>query len=283
MPVDLSIVGKKLGSFTRHYTWKDVVLYALGVGATYDELDYCYEKRLKVIPSFAVTAIDYGVNLVGSDSDGQSDVILHGEHDLFLHKPIAPEGGMFRTESRVSHVFDKGRGRGALIVMEMSSYDQSGAKLFTNIMTGFAPKGGGFGGPNAPTESFNFPDRPPDYEEAAVPSTNQPLLYRLSGDAMPLHVDPEFAKAAGFEGSIMHGLCTYGYACRAIVKHLLPGEPERLGRLRVRFSRPLYPGDPIKTLIWKTGEGTACFRVVNCKTGEVVLDRGIADWGRGES
>jgi NAD(P)-dependent dehydrogenase (short-subunit alcohol dehydrogenase family)/acyl dehydratase/putative sterol carrier protein len=125
---------------------------------------------------------------------------------------------------------------------------------------------------------LEFPDRPPDFEEQANPSPDQPLLYRLSGDMFMLHADPEFAKASGFEKPIMHGLCTHGYACRALVKHLFPGEPERMSRLQVRFSRTLYPGESVTTQIWKMEEGRGLFRTLNAQKGDVVIDQGIVEW-----
>jgi len=161
---------------------------------------------------------------------------------------------------------------------EVVTRTEDGRRLFTNKVTLFARLDGGFGGEEAPKETFAFPDRPPDFEEVQHPLPDQPLVYRLSGDTFALHVDPDFAQASGFERPIMHGLCTYGYACRAVVRRLFPGEPERLTRLRVRFSRPLYPGTPIKTEIWQIEEGRALFRTVNAETGEVALDRGIAEW-----
>lgn len=278
MPLNLDAVGKAIGPKTTRYTWNDLVLYALGVGAGFDELDYVYENRLKAVPAFAATAIygffpDFiggsGVNLAG---------ILHGEHDLLLHAPIPPEGGALSSEGRITQVYDKGPGRGALVLGEVETRAEDGRKLFTNKVTLFARLDGGFGGEDAPRETFEFPDRPPDFEEVQLPALDQPLVYRLSGDTFALHVDPDFAQASGFERPIMHGLCTYGYACRAVIHRLFPGEPERLSRLRVRFSRPLYPGTPIKTEIWQVAEGRALFRTVNAETGEVALDRGIAEW-----
>ena len=278
MTLDLSAIGKKLGPITSEYGWKDVVLYALGVGAGFDELGYVYENKLKVIPSFAVAtvsdffaqvAINSGVNLAG---------ILHGEHELVLHNPIPPEGGTLTTEGEITHIYDKGAGKGALVIAQANTYHSDGQKLFTNVITLFARLDGGFGGENAPKGTVGFPDREPDFEEPAHPSPNQPLLYRLSGDTFALHVDPDFARASGFEKPIMHGLCTHGYACRAVIKHLFPGEPERLTRFDNRFSRPLYPGMPIKTQIWKTGQGTAVFKTLNAETGEVVIDRGTIEW-----
>ena len=278
MALNLDAIGKKIGPITSEYDWKDVVLYALGVGAGFDELEYVYENKLKVIPSFAVTTV-YGlftevVALSGVNLAG----LLHGEHELIVHTPIPPEGGTLTTEGRITHMYDKGAGRGALVIAEVDAYHSDGRKLFTNVITLFARLDGGFGGEAGPREGFEFPDREPDFEELAQPSPDQPLFYRLSGDTFALHVDPDFAQASGFEGPIMHGLCTHGYACRAVIKHLFPGEPERMTRFRNRFSRALYPGVPIKTQIWKVGEGRALFKTVNGETGEVVIDRGVVEW-----
>ena len=132
---------------------------------------------------------------------------------------------------------------------------------------------------DAPKETFEYPDRKPDFEIEETPSLDQPLIYRLSGDVFALHVDSEFAEMAGFEKPIMHGLCTYGYSCRALMKSLTPGAPEKVRRLKCRFSRPLYPGDPIKIQIWKTDENKAVWKTINAKTGEEVITNGIFEFG----
>ena len=278
MALNLSAIGQPIGPITSQYDWKDVVLYALGVGAGFDELEYVYENKLQVIPSFAVpTAYAFfaevvtrsGINLAG---------LLHGEQDLLLHAPIPPEGDTLTTKGQITHVYDKGADRGALVIAEADTCASDGRKLFSNVMTLFGRLDGGFGGEDAPRETFAFPERAPDFEQVQHPSPDQPLVYRLSGDTFALHVDPDFARASGFAGPIMHGLCTYGFACRAVIKCLFPGEPERLSRFRVRFSRPLYPGAPIKTQIWQVEEGRALFKTLNAETGETVLDRGIVEW-----
>lgn len=277
MALNLDCIGKKIGPVTKKYDWKDVVLYALGVGAGFDDLDYVYENRLKVIPSFAIGAVFDFLAQVGVSSGADLTGILHGEQDLIFHNPIPPEGTL-TTEGKITNIYDKGAVTGALVVAEADTCHSDGRKLFTNICTLFCRRDGGFGGPGAPTETVEFPERPPDFEEVEIPSPNQPLIYRLSGDIFALHVDPAFAKASGFEKPIMHGLCTHGFACRAAIKHLFPGEPERMTRFRNRFSRTLYPGIPIKTQIWKIEEGLALFRTVNGETGEVVIDRGVVEW-----
>ncbi|MGV8058601.1 MAG: MaoC family dehydratase [Smithellaceae bacterium] len=125
---------------------------------------------------------------------------------------------------------------------------------------------------------MEYPDRAPDFEVEDCPSRNQPLIYRLSGDIFPLHVDPKFARKSGFDRPIMHGLCTSGFACRALVRSLFLGEPERLTRFKVRFTNTLYPGIPIKTQIWKIDKNVAYYKVVNMETGDVVLNYSFVEW-----
>jgi NAD(P)-dependent dehydrogenase (short-subunit alcohol dehydrogenase family)/acyl dehydratase/putative sterol carrier protein len=277
MALNLEAVGKPLGPVKKDYTWKEVVLYALGVGAGFDELEYCFEQNLKVIPSFSIASVFEFLAEVGMNSNADLSGILHGEQDIFFHNTIPTEGTL-STEGHITHMFDKGAAKGALVVAEAETHHSNGRKLFTNIFTLFCRKDGGFGGDPGPTETVTFPDRPPDYEEHAVPSPDQPLLYRLSGDIFQLHADPAFARASGFQKPIMHGLCTHGFACRAVIRHLFPGEPERMTRFRVRFSRTLYPGTPIVTQIWKTEEGEALFRTINAENNDVVIDGGIVEW-----
>jgi len=277
MALNLDAVGRKIGPKEKPYSWKDVVLYAMGVGAGFEDLEYCFEQKLKVIPSFSIASVFEFLAEVGISSNADLSGILHGEQDIVFHNPIPVEGTLI-TEGAITHMYDKGADKGALVVAEADTYHSNGQKLFTNYFTLFCRKDGGFGGDPGPTERVEFPDRPPDVEEPARPSPDQPLIYRLSGDIFQLHADPEFARASGFEKPIMHGLCTHGYACRAVIKHLFPGEPERMSRFRVRFSKTLYPGVPITTQIWKMDEGKAFFRTINQETGEVVIDGGIVEW-----
>jgi NAD(P)-dependent dehydrogenase (short-subunit alcohol dehydrogenase family)/acyl dehydratase/putative sterol carrier protein len=277
MALNLDAIGKKLGPVVKEYTWKDVVLYALGVGAGFGELEYCYEHQLKVIPSFSIASVFEFLAEVGMNSNADLSGILHGEQDIIFHNPIPTEGTL-TTEGAITHMYDKGLGKGALVVAEAETTHSNGQKLFTNIFKLFCRKDGGFGGEPGPSETFQFPERAPDYEQKDTPLADQPLLYRLSGDIFQLHVDPEFARASGFEKPIMHGLCTHGYACRAVIRHLFPGEPERMRRFKVRFSRTIYPGVSIVTQIWKTDEGKALFRTINGANGEVVIDQGVVEW-----
>ena len=277
MALNLDAVGKKLGPVSKDYTWKDVVLYALGVGAGFSDLDYCYEKNLKVIPSFSIASIFDFLSHYAANSNINLAGILHGEQDLIFHNPIPTEGSLV-TEGKITHMYDKGD-KGALVIGESDTFSSNGKKLFTSIITLFSRLDGGFGGEAAPKETFKYPNKKPDFEIDATPTLDQPLIYRLSGDVFALHVDSEFAKMAGFEKPIMHGLCTYGYSCRALIQSLTPGEPEKVRRLKCRFSKPLYPGDPIKIQIWKTEDNTAVWKTINAKTGDEVITNGIFEYG----
>lgn len=278
MALNLDVVGKKIGPFTKEYTWKDAVLYALGVGAGFSDLEYCYEKDLKVIPSFGITTFyDFMPQLVAASNVNLAGV-LHGEQELIFRNPIPPEGTL-TTEGAITHFYDKGKDKGALIVAEFETSHSNGQKLFTSIITVFARLDGGFDGENAPAKEVVFPDREPDIVVENKPSEDQPLIYRLSGDVFQLHVDQEFAEMAGFDKPIMHGLCTHGYACRSLIQSLIPGEPEKARRMDCRFKRPLYPGMPVKTVIWQIGDGQALWKVINTETGEVVIDNGVFEYG----
>jgi len=279
MALNMNAIGEKIGPFSKDYSWKDAVLYALGVGAGFSNLEYCYEKDLKVIPSFSIAAIFDMLSQFGIKSEVNLAGILHGEQDLIFHNPIPTEGTL-TTEGEIINYYDKGKKKGALVVGKSETRHSNGQKLFTSIVTVFSRLDGGFGGENAPKITVEFPDREPDFVVEESPGVDQPLLYRLSGDIFPLHADPEFAKISGFEKPIMHGLCTHGYACRALLDNLIPGEPEKARRMACRFSKTLYPGVPIKILIWKTEEGKAVWRVLNAENDElVIIDNGIFEYG----
>ncbi len=278
MALNLAALGKPIGPVTKDYHWKDTVLYALGVGAGFEEIEFTYEKNLKVLPSFAIAAVFDLFFLFCTEANVDLAGILHGEQQLTFHHPIPTEGTL-KTTGQLTHYYDKGKDKGALVVGESDTWHSNGKKLFTSRMTMFARRDGGFGGENVSPPSIVMPDRKPDFVVEDTPSKDQPLLYRLSGDIFALHVDQAFAAQSGFEKPIMHGLCTHGFACRALIKSLMPGRPEQLRRMDCRFSRPLYPGEPIQTQIWQEGEGRALWRVVNAQTGAVVIDRGVLEYG----
>jgi acyl dehydratase len=278
MALNLEAVGKDIGPATLRYDWKNVVLYALGVGAGFPEIDYVSENNLKVIPTFAAVTLGNFTSILADLSGFNPAGVLHGEQEFIFHLP-APVQGELITEGAITHCYDKGKAKGALLTARYHTRFSDGRPLFTSVVTMFARLDGGFGGPDAPKRSLRFPDRPPDGEVPALPPIDQPLIYRLSGDTFPLHVDPEYARKAGFEQPVMHGLCTLGYACRALIQFLTPGAPEKVRRIGCRFTSPLYGGTPIRTLIWFCGEGQALWRVLRASDGTVVIDRGVFEFG----
>lgn len=278
MALNLKSIGQKIGPMVHEYQERDCILYALGVGAGFEDLQYCYERDLQVIPTFGIAAVFEFLAHVGMKAEVDMTGILHGEQEMIFHNPI-PTSGKMITEGEITGIYDKGAGKGAIIVAKADTYHANGKKLFTNILTIFGRRDGGFGGNNRETTDLVFPDREPDIVEQQKMSEHQPLLYRLSGDMFILHADPEFAQICGFEKPIVHGLCTYGYACRAVLKHLTGGTVGDLRRFAGRFSKPVYPGELIETQIWKTGEGTALYRVIKPETGAILIDRGIVEYG----
>jgi len=278
MTIRPDMVGRTIEPLYKTYSWKDVVLYALGVGAGYADLDYCYEKDLKVLPSFAITFLYALMRRSLAETRADPTGILHGEQELCFHD-VLPAEGTLTTKGRIARLYDKGENKGALLVVESDTFQNNGKKLFSARTTLFSRLDGGFGGDPPPTGAITMPDRKPDFSIDARPPENQPLLYRLSGDDYPLHADPAFARAAGFDSPIMHGLCTFGYACRAMMERLVPGKPQNVRRIACRFSKPLYPGCPLQTCIWKTEPGRALWRVINTDSGEVVIDNGMFEYG----
>ncbi|HOD36127.1 MAG TPA: MaoC/PaaZ C-terminal domain-containing protein [Syntrophales bacterium] len=277
MALNLNARGKKIGPVVKEYSWRDVILYALGVGAGFDEFHFVHESNLKVIPTFGIATIfDFFFEI--SKAANIDDVgLLHGEQELICHRPI-PVSGTFRAEGQITRYYDK-KEKGAIVIGEADTFAGDGEKLFTAVFSLFGRYDGGFGGEDAPRKVVSFPERPPDFTVGALPSPNQPLLYRLSGDYHPLHAVPAFARRAGFEKNIIHGMCTLGFACRALIASLVPEQPEKVKRIACRFTRTLYPGEPIQTVIWKLTEGKALWKTRNAQNGDTVIDCGEFEYG----
>jgi acyl dehydratase len=236
------------------YTDRETMLYAIGIGMSRDpydenELAYTFEKvKLKTVASMATVL--QRVPLL-KDCGYDYGKVVHGEQRLTLYRPLEPEGELL-VDSRVLSAFDKGPGRGAVINTELSVRSATdNAPLYTLVSSTFARGDGGFGGPNGTgLEPHTIPDRRPDFTAAAETRIDQALLYRLNGDRNPLHADPQLAKRAGFPVPILHGLCTYGTACRTILKEVATYDHTRIRGFDVRFSSPVYPGETILTDLW---------------------------------
>ena len=239
------------------YTDRETMLYAIGIGMGRDpydpnELAYTYEQsKLKTVATMA--SVLQRVALL-KDCGYDYTKVVHGEQRLTLHRPLEPEGEIL-VDSRVLSAFDKGPGKGAIINTEAAVRSASDNKpLYTLVSTTFARGDGGFGGPaGSGPEPHKIPDRKPDMTAAAETRLDQALLYRLNGDRNPLHADPELAKRVGFPVPILHGLCTYGTACRTILKEVAKYDHTKIVGFDVRFSSPVYPGETILTDMWVDG------------------------------
>ena len=239
------------------YTDRDAMLYALGVGFGRDpmntrELRYVYENDLQTVPTFA-TVIGWGMRTIGRSGINLL-MAVHSEQRLTLHKPLPTDAEVISDE-RVVGAFDKGPGRGALILLEKVIREKSsGDKLCTMAGTIFARGDGGFGGPRdgAPVP-HDLPTRTPDLVVECDTRPDQALLYALSGDRNPLHRDPNVARMAGFDRPILHGLCTYGTACRAVIAGVCDYDAGKIAGFDARFSAPGFPGETIVTEMWVDG------------------------------
>lgn len=242
------------------WTADDVILYQLAIGAGVpandpDELTYTYERDLKVLPSFGVIPAQASLLwLLGAPGfDVPLSNLLHGEQDLELHRPI-PSEARTETRARVTDVYDKGEGSAAILVLEATTAAGGGEPLFTNRFTAFLRGEGGCGGTGDPPLGIEPPDRVPDLSVDLPTLPQQALLYRLCGDKNPMHADPVFARNAGFDRPFLHGLCTYGIACKAAIDHALGGRVERLCRYRARFAGIFFPGETLTVEMWHEDE-----------------------------
>jgi acyl dehydratase len=253
------------------------MLYALGVGATAQDLDFVYEKNLKVLPTFAVIAAFPVMMGIGRVIDINPVMVLHGEQRIELRGPI-PTSGKLSTKGKIGAIYDKGSG--AVAVIDSETKDANGTVLFANSSSIFIRGEGGFGGDRGPSASSKNvpPERTPDHTVEYKTSTDQAALYRLSGDRNPLHIDPEFAKLGGFDRPILHGLCTFGHVGRAILYSCCGGDPARFKDFEVRFSGVVFPGETIVTDIWQEG-GRCLVQARTKERGEAVIANAAATVG----
>lgn len=258
MSLDLSAVGFTTEPITFEYDWKTVVLYNLGVGCRRAELDYLYEARGPlVVPSFAVVPSYPALVPLVEKARADMSRVIHGGQSIRLHAPI-PSEGRLSTVARLDAIYDLKR---FSYVIFSTKTSQEGELLFETEWTLVVRDTGGFDGPRPPKTSVPkaLPEQPPLFDLSEETSPEQALLYRLSGDLNPLHADPDFARAVGFEeGPILHGLCTFGYVTRAVVQGACAGDAARLESLSVQFKKPVWPGETLRTV----GEATADASVV---------------------
>lgn len=270
----------------RRYSYNDTILYALSIGLGRDPVDpqqlsYVYERQLR---SFATMPIVMGmVDDVGFLFDAEVGIdlprMLHGQTGLRLHRPLPPEGEII-SRLAIDRLIDRGADKGALLCFSRTIREASSGDLAAEETGVFYLLGnGGFGGADGGLPpSAVMPERPCDLSAQLTTLPQAALLYRLTGDHNPLHVDPAVASQAGFDRPILHGSCTYGVAAHLLVKLLCHYDSTRLRRLDAKFKAPVYPGDTLRVDVWVIGIGQAAFRVVAQERDLTVVDNGICEF-----
>jgi acyl dehydratase len=274
MPINPEAVGAKGAPSTRSWTSKDALLYAVGIGAGTDELQYTTENTKnidqKVFPTFAVIVGGGGIPMreVGSFNP---TLMVHGEQGIELLSEIPAEGEI-ESVGECTAIYDKG----SAAVLEFTSESKNvatGEVLLRTRTSLFCRGEGGWGGDRGPSEKIQFPSRASDQQVSYTTREDQALTYRLSGDRNPLHSDPSFAGMGGFEKPILHGLCTYGFTGRGLLNEICGGDAGRFKSMNARFSKPVFPGDTLTVSIWVDGS-EALFKTTN-QNGDVVIDQGV--------
>ncbi len=265
------------------YAARDTMLYALGLGCGADPMDeselrFVYEGQLQALPSMAVVLGYPGFWISDPRTGVDWKKVLHGEQGFTIFKPL-PASGTVVGRSRVTGLFDKGKDKGAVLVSERDVVDKATGDLLCRLTSTTMMRGdGGFGGPSGPLPSPHpLPDRAPDQTLGISTLPQAALIYRLSGDYNPLHADPAVARSGGFERPILHGLCTFGVVCRALLQMVCGNDPARLRSMQVRFSSPVYPGETVVTELWKEPDGVVSFRARVKQRDLVVINNGRAE------
>ena len=278
MPIDYEkLMRLHIPETEQTYTDRDTMLYALAVGMGRDPMDsrelaFVYEKSLRALPTLVTVLAwnDDWLYQTGVDMTRQ----VHGEHRITLHCPVPPRGTVV-AKTRIADIFDKGPGRGAIMLFETTLRDKAtGEPISTSVATSFARGDGGFGGPpGSGPRPHPIPHRAADHTLDLATRPDQALLYRLCGDRNPLHADPEYASAGGFPRPILHGLCTLGHAVGAVVRACCDDDPTRVREIAVRFSAPVFPGETIRTEMWRD-DHVVSFRSLVVERYTVVLNHG---------
>ena len=273
MSINPDAVGTKGEPTRRSWSSKDALLYAVGVGAGTNELQYTTENTKdlpqKVLPTFAVIVGGGGVPMAAAGSFNPA-LMVHGEQGIKLLGEIPPDGEI-ESVGEITGIYDKGSAA-VLAFASESKNVETGELLLRTSMTLFCRGEGGFGGDRGPSEKIEFPETDPDHAVTYKTREDQALTYRLCGDRNPLHSDPSFAAMGGFDRPILHGLCSYGFTGRALLHSLCGGDASKFKSMNARFSRPVMPGDALTISMWVDGK-TALFRTTN-QDGDVVIDQG---------
>lgn len=279
MPLNPEAVGATGDVRTISWNSKDALLYAVGIGAGSADLPFSTENTSGVdqlvYPTFAVVAgsgtASPGKSAMGEIGTFNWAMLVHGSQAVTLHRPIPVEANA-TTQDKVVAMYDKGKA--AVVVTESEVKTAEGEPLFTTRSSVFIRGEGGWGGDRGPSGPQNEPPASaPDHEITLQTTPDQAFVYRLSGDRNPLHTDPSFAALGGFDRPILHGLCTYGFTGRALLKALCDDDVSRFHHIEGRFSSPVMPGDALTVRIWKTSAGEAVF--TTSVADKAVIDQGL--------
>lgn len=277
MPATPDIIGTTTEPLPFTYDANKAMLYALGIGATAAELDYLYEQRgPRVYPTFAVIPAYDALMAVMARSDISFEHVVHGHQRVSVTRPVPPAAKLWTTAT-VAAVYDLKRM--AQVIITTRSHTAEGEHLFDTEWGILVLNSGGFGGEAPPAREGGAPARPPDAVIEETTRPEQALLYRLMGDINPLHADPDFPLVARFNGKpILHGLCTYGFGMRAVARAVAGGDATRLREISARFTKPVWPGDTLRTEVWTEGD-RVWFRTSTKERGDAVLSHGTARLG----
>jgi acyl dehydratase len=277
-----SVRNLNLAPVEHRYTFRDTILYALGLGYGVDPLDeselpFVYEENLRAVPSLSCVISHPGFWVKNPVHKIDWVKALHAEQHFVAHKPM-PVAGDVRGEYRILGVDDKGAGKGSMMYTEKTLYDMKDNSKLATVVTNLFCRGdggqGSFGETLKPASAL--PPREPNKTIEFVTQPSSALIYRLSGDYNPLHADPKVARQAGFPKPILHGLCTFGIACRAILKAYCGNDPTRLRSMFARFSSPVFPGETIRVEFYEGGDQIR-FKASVKERNIVVLDRCAAE------
>lgn len=258
------------------YNERDSILYALGVGLgrdplNRDELNYVYEQDLKTLPTMAVTMATLGMWVKNPATGITWNKLVHSGQNAVFHQALPPAGKVI-GKAEISEVYDRGAEKGAVIVVKRSIYDAETEVCYCTLeQTLMLRADGGFDGPAMPKgNQAVIPERAADMTSVQETTPGQAILYRLSGDWNPLHVDPDVATQAGFSKPILHGYCSYAIAGWAVCQAL--GKPaSALKELSAQFTFPVIPGDKIEFEFWQQGDNEWLFRASS--NGRLVLNK----------
>ncbi len=261
MPIDLgAALGAELEPVEFSWSSSDVQLYHLALGAGADPMDprelrYLTDGTPQVLPTFSSVAASFHMTEPPKVSFPGIEIelsrVLHASEGVTVPGALPPSGSA-RATTRITDIWDKGKA--AVILNETTVTDPGGNVLWTTSRSIFARGEGGFGGERGPSTTASVPERAPDFEIDIPVLPQQALLYRMCGDRNPLHSDPGFASAAGFPRPILHGLCTYGMTCKALVDTVLGGDAAAVGSYGARFAGVVFPGETIRASLWRDGD-----------------------------